>query len=245
MNVPVLCLCLLVLANVPAVRAAEGQTRPTDYPTNDADWPGKGVVRKFKWMVDNRLYFWTQREQAQRSIVLVGDSLTGGWSDMAKAFPTYKVANRGIGGDVSRGVLFRFEEDVLDLHPQAIVILVGTNDLTARGSADDAISNITDMLTMAQKRDAQTPVILCTIPPSAHPQAPVDPNERKALNDKVQALAASRKSVQVCDLFAALSTPEGSVKPEYFRDDKLHLGEAGYRMWTQLLTPMFAKMNLK
>ena len=55
----------------------------------------------------------------------VGDSLTGGWKNLAKDFPKLKVANRGLGGDVSRGALFRFKEDALDLNPKAVVIEIG------------------------------------------------------------------------------------------------------------------------
>jgi len=37
-----------------------------------------------------------------------------------------KTANRGISGDVTRGVLYRMKEDVLDLNPKAVVLLIGT-----------------------------------------------------------------------------------------------------------------------
>ena len=40
-----------------------------------------------------------------------------------------KVANRGISGDTTRGVLIRLEDDVLALNPAAVVLLIGTNDL--------------------------------------------------------------------------------------------------------------------
>jgi lysophospholipase L1-like esterase len=44
---------------------------------------------------------------------------------LAKDFPNLKVANRGISGDVTRGVWYRLPEDVLDLEPSAIVLLIG------------------------------------------------------------------------------------------------------------------------
>lgn len=69
-------------------------------PTPSDRWP----IRVFGWMVDNRKWFWTQREKDQGAAMFVGDSLAGNWKgeEMAKAFPKLKVANRGIGGDVSR-----------------------------------------------------------------------------------------------------------------------------------------------
>jgi lysophospholipase L1-like esterase len=40
-----------------------------------------------------------------------------------------KIANRGISGDTTRGMLIRLEADVLALQPKAVVMLMGTNDL--------------------------------------------------------------------------------------------------------------------
>ena len=43
--------------------------------------------------------------------------------------PTLNVANRGISGDTTRGMLLRLDDDVLSLDPSAVVMLMGTNDL--------------------------------------------------------------------------------------------------------------------
>jgi lysophospholipase L1-like esterase len=48
---------------------------------------------------------------------------------MGNSFPGLKVANRGISGDTTRGVLIRMQGDVLALNPKGVVILIGTNDL--------------------------------------------------------------------------------------------------------------------
>ncbi|HCE45266.1 MAG TPA: hypothetical protein DET40_17135 [Lentisphaeria bacterium] len=225
--------------------AADAQNGPTPYPKDDKDWPGKGVIRKFGWMDDNRKWFWTQREKEQGAVVFVGDSLTGGWKDIGKAFPGMKVANRGIGGDVSRGVLFRFQEDVLDLSPRAIVITVGTNDLTAAGKTDDYASNIADILAMVEKKNPDLPVVLCTTPPSANPKAPVKLSERQALNAGIVKAAEGRKNVAICDLYAVMANADGTPKGEYFGEDKLHMVKAGYDKWTETIKPVFEKLGIK
>ena len=48
------------------------------------------------------------------AVVFLGDSITQGWGDAAAdRFPGMKIANRGISGDTTRGVLIRLQEDVL------------------------------------------------------------------------------------------------------------------------------------
>lgn len=229
-------------------QSAAAQTGPTPYPAadNNAAWPGKGVIRKFGWMVDNRAYFWKNREKDQGAVVFVGDSLTGGWKNLAKDFPGLKVANRGIGGDTSRGVLFRFQEDVVDLNPKAIVINAGSNDLTAMGKAADALSNLADMIALAQKKNPDVKIVLCTVPPSNNPKAPIKIAEKRALNAGIVKLAEGKPNVAVCDLFTALANAEGTpAQPECFAADQLHFAAPGYAKWIELLKPAFEKLKVQ
>ena len=227
----------LVLTCTGATLANGSAQGPTPYPSRAQDWPGQGVIRVFDWMKDNRAHFWRERERKQGSLVFVGDSLTGNWRKLQDYFPSVTVANRGIGGDVSRGVLFRFQEDVLDLNPKAIVLLIGTNDLTAKQSARDTLANIDAILALAAKHVPHVPVVLCTVPPSANPKAPVDEQERKILNAGLRAMAAQDDLVALADLYAATVTLEGEADPKWFKPDRLHLNEAGYDQWKALLKP--------
>ncbi|MEO8614605.1 MAG: GDSL-type esterase/lipase family protein [Luteolibacter sp.] len=233
----------------PASAAPAQPNGPTPYPDpkNEAAWPGKGPIRCFGWMVENRNYFWTQREQNQGAVVFVGDSLTGGWKGpmLAAAFPGLKIANRGVGGDTSRGVLFRFKEDVLDLKPRAIMLLVGGNDLSAHGDPAYAEENIAAMLDMVKAQDPSIPVILCQGPPSADPKAPFKPGARADLTARTAKVAAGRENVTVVNLFAIFGTPDGAPIPEFYAPDLVHLNGAGYKKWAEAVTPVFAKLGLK
>ena len=236
---------LVAALQIAGPASAQDATGPTPYPKEARDWPGKGVIRVFGWMTDNRKYFWQNREKNQGAVVFAGDSLTGNWDTLAKAFPKLKVANRGIGGDVSRGLLFRFKEDVLDLHPKAIVILIGTNDLTAKGSTADAESNIATMLEMAEKEMPPPPVILCTTPPSDNPKAPVDLAQRQDLNARITKLAEGKTHVTLLDLYSVFANPDGSPKPENFKPDRLHFAAPGYEKWTAALSPVLARLGIE
>lgn len=220
-------------------------TLATPYPDNEKDFPGKGPARKFGYMQGERDAFWKAREKDKGAIVFVGDSLTGGWKNLAKDFASLKVANRGVGGDTSRNVLFRFKEDVLDLNPRAIVIEIGNNDLTAMGAPADMLSNVADMLALAQKERPETPVVLCTIPPSDNPKAPVKATDRAAMNEGLRKLASEHKGTHFCDLYTALANADGSPRLEYFAEDKLHMSAAGHARWAGLVMPWFEKLGPK
>jgi lysophospholipase L1-like esterase len=226
-------------------KAAPVATLATPYPDNERDFPGKGPARKFGFMQGERDAFLKQREKDQGAIVFVGDSLTGGWKNLAQDFAGFKVANRGVGGDTSRNVLFRFKEDVLDLNPKAIVIEIGNNDLTAMGRPADTLSNVADIVALAEKERPDLPIVLCSIPPSANPKAPVKTEARRAINEGLRKLAAERPTRRFCDLFAALANADGAPKAEYFGGDKLHVNNLGHSKWAELLKPILNEMNVR
>lgn len=217
---------------------------PTPFPHDAKDWPGLGVIRVFGWMTDNRHAFWLERERKQGSVVFVGDSLIGGWSTLAKDLPDMPVANRGIGGEVTRGLLFRFAEDVLDLHPKAIVLLSGTNDLSALQDPRQTRSNLVEMLDLAERRSPDVPIVLCTLPPRNHPKAPVDPARLIELNTLIASAAQGRPHVVLLDLYPLLADPDGAPHAEYFGADRLHLSAAGYRVFRDALLPLLKQFKL-
>jgi lysophospholipase L1-like esterase len=234
---------IALLMSAAALSSADtaAQSGPTPYPTRPEDWPGEGVIRVFGWMKDNRDFFWSEREKRQGSIVFAGDSLTGNWKTLGKAFAGVPVANRGIGGDVSRGLLFRFQEDVLALHPKAIVILIGINDLTAKQPATATLANIRSMLEMKRTQQPHVPVVLCTVPPSANPKAPIDERQRRFLNQGLKQLAKENQRVSLVDLYAATVTTDGTPDLRYFQSDQLHFSAAGQERWKQVLEPALRK----
>lgn len=239
---------LLLLTMFAGLDAGDA-TGPTPFPDpkNEKAWAGTGPIRVHDWMRDNRTWFWSQRDQAQGSVVFVGDSLTGGWKldQMKASFPGMKIANRGIGGDVSRGLLFRFREDVLDLKPKAIVLLIGTNDLSSHAAPAGIVENIGAIVAQAQAQDANVPIVLCTIPPREVAAAPIKPGALADLNARITAFAAGKEHLILLDLHPLLNNADGSIRADCFASDKIHLATPGYQVWAEALRPVFAKLKIE
>lgn len=234
----------LLSLSLTAVLLAQGGPSPYPPKSDEAAWPGSGPIRVGEWMDHNRAAFWQQREKGQGAVVFVGDSLIGGWKGLSGAFPGIKVANRGIGGDVSRGTLFRFEEDVLALNPRALVFCVGTNDLSAHGNPADVVSNIALMVAMARKANPGLPIVVCTIPPRNVPTAPLKPGALDELNSLLRAFATDNEKLVVADLFTALATPEGAPDPAYIGKDGIHITAAGFERCGEVLRPALASLGV-
>ena len=67
-------------------------------------------------------------------------------------------------------------------------------------------------------------------------------DEIRALNRRYQDLAtAAGPHVRYLDLWPALATSEGALRPEY-TVDALHLNGPGYRAWVAELQPVVAEL---
>lgn len=239
---------MLALASANPLHAEDG-AGPTPLPDakDEAAWPGTGPIRVFGWMIDNRNSFWKNRDKDQGTVVFVGDSLTAGWKDLATAFPNLKVANRGVGGDVSRGLLFRFKEDVLALKPRAIVILIGANDLSAHAPTEGIESNIKEIIAQAREFDPKVPIVLCTIPSRNSKEAPTKPGATEEVNTRIKSvvMGASDPNLAGFDLNSVTATPDGAIIPEDFAKDGVHLAAPGYQAWAKGLAPVLVKLGVK
>src|SRR4030095_11772131 len=80
-------------------------------------------------------------------------------------FLNVSVANRGISGDTSRALRYRLKEDVLELHPRAVSVLIGTNDLSLGGEPEQINENIKAVLAELQKQNPTVPIVLNRVMP--------------------------------------------------------------------------------
>src|SRR5512134_1513285 len=187
-STPRLLLLLAALSATPGTGVALPAQPPDRFaiPTTDEGLPGAGPIRRYDWFQrlwrERRSEWAGQVEEDRHAVVFLGDSITQGWGGgLGAAFPGVKVANRGIGGDTTRGVLVRLDEDVLALDPTAVVLLVGTNDLEDGATPEVIASNLKLIVAALERHDPKLPIVLCQVfPSSAAIRRPAD--QIKAVN---------------------------------------------------------------
>ena len=213
-------------------------------PATDEGLPGTGPIRRADWFQEvwnERRGAWADRDQQDRgALVFFGDSITQGWGDdFGGAFEGMKVANRGISGDTTRGMLVRLEKDVIALKPSGVVMLMGTNDLDENASAETIAGNVKLILAALKEHNAKMPIVLCLVmPSSAEKNRSVE--KIRELNERYVALAKGDPQVTVLDTWTLFANAEGDAKLEEF-PDLLHPNEIGYAKWTAALRPILAK----
>ena len=237
--------CLLATFSMGTLSAKEDSR--FQIPATDEGLPGAGPIRRYDWfqgLWENKRSAWAKEVEArQGALVFLGDSITQGWGDDLKgAFGKTKVANRGISGDTTRGMLIRMKEDVLALKPSGVVLLLGTNDLEEGATPEVIAGNLKLIIAELKAFDAEMPIVLCNVfPSSASKKRPAE--QIKAINSLYAAAVKGDRQVTVINTWAMFADENGDARKSEF-PDLLHPNDQGYTMWANTLRPVLETLNL-
>jgi len=241
-------LLLVVSFLVPAIPSSvvAQDAAQFEIPASDEGLPGAGPIRRYDWFKNlwkKRRSVWAKQvKQDQGALVFLGDSITQGWgANIGGAFGEVKVANRGISGDTTRGVLIRLDEDVLSLNPSGVVILIGTNDLEERAEPATIAGNLKLIIAALKKHNRKMPIVLCEVmPSSASKRRPAD--KIKEINKLYKAAVKGDAQITVVDTWTLFANAQGDAKKPEF-PDLLHPNKLGYAKWAAALKPILATLD--
>ena len=167
---------------------------------------------------------------AHPTVVFMGDSITAAWGVGDPSLFSGGVVDRGISGQTSPQMVVRFYQDVVALHPRAVHIMAGTNDVagnTGPSSPEDFKNNIRAMVDLARANHIQV-VLASILPAERFPWRPdIQPVEQiRQLNQWLQQFAGQHHLIYA-DYYSALTTPSGAFRPE-LSNDGVHPNSDGY-----------------
>jgi lysophospholipase L1-like esterase len=187
-----------------------------------------------------------KKAPGETRVVFFGDSITDNWSKAGYGgfFPGKPYVNRGIGGQTTSQMLVRFRADVLDLDPDVVVFLAGTNDIAGNTGpiSDESIQrNLMSMAELAKAHGVR--VVLGSVLPvsddkkDAEGQPLVRSEQRPAARIRGMnawlAEYARRHGHVYLDYYSALADPNGALRSE-LNADGLHPNKAGYAVMAPL-----------
>lgn len=143
--------------------------------------------------------------------------------------------DRGIGGQISPQLLIRFQQDVIELKPKAVIILAGSNDIGSNGghvTHASIMNNIKSMVELAKLHNIK--VILCQyVPVNSYPDKIV------AWNKVLKAYADEQNLISL-DYFTPLADENNKQKAEQTTDGT-HPNPAGYKILAKVTDEAIAK----
>ena len=181
-------------------------------------------------------------------ILFLGDSITDLWNVEAdpqgnaggkrvfdKYFGSMKVANFGISGDTTQGVLWRLQNGEGKGHkPKAVMLMLGTNN-TGGASGAEIAEGIGAIILELRNDFPDAKIMLLAIFPRG--SGPNDSNRRKCEEaNKIIAKLHDGQHVFFTDINSKFLKPDGSLIG-FRTTDNLHPVEEGYEIWASAVAP--------
>lgn len=171
-------------------------------------------------------------------IIFLGNSITQ-MGDWKKLLGDSSAINRGIGGDITFGVLKRLD-DVIRRQPSKLFLLIGINDI-GKDIPDAVIAdNVKKIIRRVQAGSPHTRIYLQNIMPvnptvQGFPQH-YDKNAHVVSTNRLLAAVARETKVPLVDLYHLFVNGQGLLDKKYTADG-LHLTSTGggYEKWIALL----------
>lgn len=183
-----------------------------------------------------RTQLFAKEKASTGKVLFLGNSITEG-GDWKKLLGDSTVVNRGIGGDVTFGVLKRLDE-VARFKPSKVFLLIGINDLSKGIPEEVVLQNIFTIVSELKTKSQGTHVFVQSL-------LPVNPSFKNfpagyALNESVITINTQLSKIEkkfgytYIDIYKGFADKEGLMTTK-FSTDGLHLNLAGYQHWVKML----------
>lgn len=202
------------------------------------DWAGLSYYQE-----ENRLL--GKPKRGEKRVVFLGSSIFERWKLlMPEFFSSKPYMDRGIGGQISPQLLLRFRQDVIGLHPKAVIILAGSNDIAGNYghvTNQTIMDNIATMAELAKLHHIK--VILCAyLPVYDYPwRKGIQPADKIiALNGLIKDYAKSKRLI-LLDYFTPFADERNGQKAE-LTTDGVHPNAAGYHIMADVTEEAIRKI---
>lgn len=183
-----------------------------------------------------RLALFAKEPIVQGRIIFLGNSITemGNWK---KAVNDTTVINRGIGGDITYGILKRLK-DITDRNPSKVFILVGINDIGKDIPEAVIMDNYLKIVREIHAKCPQTKIYVESVLPvnATMPRFPqhYDKEEHVLVLNKLLKANAVAGGYTFVDIFHLFVDADGRLQSQYSYEG-LHLKPPAYDIWVDYL----------
>jgi len=182
-------------------------------------------------------------KQGDANVLFMGDSITDFWRNadgnyagkpvLDKYFGQWKVANFGIAGDTTQGVLYRLKNgEGKGFSPRAVMLMIGTNN-TGRNSAAEIAEGIGAVVLELQRDFPSAKILLLGVFPRGRAADPV--RATIAEINKTIAKLHDGSRVHYLDIGNAFLDADGNI-PTDVMSDGLHPTTKGYEIWAKAVS---------
>lgn len=178
-----------------------------------------------------------------KKVICIGDSITYGypfgseysWVNLgAKKVMNVTVMNKGINGDTSEGVVGRFTKDVINHHPNYVLITIGTNDTWRGITKDNYVKNLQKIYRLAKSANINMIIGLPIPAIDSHIEENLIP-----IRSWLKSFSTEHDLITI-DFFSKFKSFDEDMEELY--TDSLHPSKQGYKVMGELFANLISKI---
>lgn len=192
-----------------------------------------------RWEESIQRFEESDREQPPPAsgILFVGSSSIRMW-DVAASFPDRPVINRGFGGSEVADAVHFADRIVIPYRPHTIVLYAGDNDISHDKTPCRVHEDFQEFVSTVHAALPETRILFVAIKPSLARWELI--HRIRAANALVRVDCEENPLLTYVDVEEPMLGDDGRPREELFKEDGLHLNEAGYAIWNDLLRPLLS-----
>jgi lysophospholipase L1-like esterase len=173
-------------------------------------------------------------------VLFTGDSITDWWDSerepfagkpvFDKYFGDWKVANFGIAGDTTQGLLYRLQNGEGEgFSPKVVMLLIGVNN-TRTNTPPEIAEGVGAVVLQLQQNFPDAKILLLGVFPTQAADAPIR-QDIAYINNTISRLHDGEK-VHYLDISSVFLDADGNI-PREIMNDGLHPTTKGYELWAE------------
>ena len=175
-----------------------------------------------------------QQRPASDGVLFVGSSTIRLWPDLSQHLRQVPVLlHRGFGGSTMRDCNSLVRELVIQYKPKQVMVYAGDNDLAEGRTPEDVLGSLQNFVRKVHAALPGTRISYISIKPSPARIALLP--RIKQTNALIAAYVQGVPGMRYINIFNPMLNAEGLPRPELFGPDRLHLSDAGYRLWQSVI----------
>lgn len=170
----------------------------------------------------------------EKATLFVGSSSLRKWHSIEQDLAPHTVINRGFGGSTLAEAIRYFPRIIEKYKPKAIVLYEGDNDLSAGKMEPNTFLELFRLFTeLCHYYLPETEIYFLSIKPS--PARMGSWNKMNEGNRLIKEETRKHEHLYYIDVSSPMFDENGTPNPEFFIRDRLHLNQAGYQLWTEII----------
>jgi len=175
-----------------------------------------------------------QQIKVEPETLFYGSSSIRQWASLEEDLADLKPVNLGFGGSTLAACVWFFSRVMAGYKPKRLVVYAGDNDLGDGRHPEEIFIFFQELAVRVAERFGNIPCNYISLKPSPNRFGLI--GQFRFTNTLIEReIAENLPNWQYIDIFNGMLSADGHPKNEYFLNDGLHMDEAGYKLWTQII----------